>query len=130
MKQISFLFLSLSFTIYSFNCQSTAKLTGTPISSDSWVGLEFSTPVKISQIGWSQSGQSKDNMLGIFEGSNDKTFYDSIPLYMITGKEKDLIEVTCLNHLNILDMLAQMEKNRQFPKLRYTGWNQKMILPK
>ena len=110
MKQISFLFLLLSFTIYSFNCQSTAKLTGTPISSNSWVGLEFSTPVKISQIGWSQSGQSQDNMLGIFEGSNDKAFYDSTPLYMITGKEKDLIEVAC---------------TQSFKYIRYVGPNGK-----
>ena len=79
MKHLSFLLLISIFVINSFNCQS-AKLTGTPISSDfnsqnaqnafdgnlqtefksstqnGWVGLEFSSPVKITQIGWAQKG--------------------------------------------------------------------------
>ena len=123
MKQISFLLLISIFVINSFNCQS-AKLTGTPISSDSnsqnaqnafdgnlqtefksstengWVGLEFSSPVKISQIGWAQKGfDTKDYLLGIFEGSNDRSFFDSIPLYMITAQGQsnqiNLVQVTC-----------------------------------
>ena len=110
MKQISLLFLISAFILYSFNCQSAATLNGTPISSDSWVGREFSSPVKISQIGWAQNSQSKDNLLGVFEGSNDRTFYDSIPLYMITGNEQNFLEVPC---------------TKAFKYIRYVGPNGK-----
>lgn len=122
MKRIA---LFLIFCVYSFNCQYDTKLTGIPISSDSdienaqnafdgnldtefrsssesggWVGLEFSSPVKISKIGWAQkSNETKDYILGIFEGSNGASFYDSIPLYMITSQGQlsqiNLVEISC-----------------------------------
>ena len=124
MKKISLFFLVTVLIINSFNCQSSTKLTGTPISSSSdsgsaknafdgsletefqstskngWVGLEFSSPVKISQIGWAQKGTNvKNYLLGIFEGSNDKSFFDSIPIYMITAEGKsnqmNLVEISC-----------------------------------
>ncbi len=138
MKHLSFLLLISIFVINSFNCQS-AKLTGTPISSDfnsqnaqnafdgnlqtefksstqnGWVGLEFSSPVKISQIGWAQKGfDTKDYLLGIFEGSNDRSFFDSIPLYMITAQGQS-------NQIN----LVQVTCTQAFKYIRYIGPNGK-----
>jgi hypothetical protein len=121
MKQISLLFLISAFVLYSFNCQSAAKLNGTPISSNSWVGLEFSSPVKISQIGWAQNGQSKDNLLGVFEGSNDKTFSDSIPLYMIKGNEQNFLEVTCTKAFKYVRYVGPNGKRPSFSQLEVYG---------
>ena len=137
MKRIALLLL---FCAYSFNCQYDSKLTGTPISSDSdiqniqnafdgnldtefrsssesggWVGLEFSSPVKISRIGWAQkSDETKDYILGIFEGSNDVSFYDSIPLYMITSQGQ-------LNQINLVEISC----TQAFKYIRYIGPNGK-----
>jgi hypothetical protein len=86
MKKIYLFILVIILSIYTFNCQSE-KITGTPISSssdsgtaknafdgnletefkssskDGWVGLEFSSPIKISQIGWAQKGTDKKKLL-------------------------------------------------------------------
>lgn len=137
MKRIA---LFLIFCVYSFNCQYDTKLTGIPISSDSdienaqnafdgnldtefrsssesggWVGLEVSSPVKISKIGWAQkSNETKDYILGIFEGSNDASFYDSIPLYMITSQGQ-------LNQINLVEISC----TQTFKFIRYIGPNGK-----
>ena len=38
----------------------------------------------ISQISWTKSGDYKYNyLLGIFEGANDPSFFDAIPIAMI-----------------------------------------------
>ena len=137
MKRIA---LFLIFCVYSFNCQSNIKLTGTPISLESdkqnaqnafdgkldtefrsfsesggWVGLEFSSPVKISQIGWAQkSDEPKDYLLGIFEGANDASFCDSIPLYMITSQGQ-------LNQINLVEISC----TQAFKYIRYIGPNGK-----
>ena len=85
--------LLISICLYSFNCQSGTKLTATEFSSQNgWAGLELASPAKITQISWS----SGTDILGIFEGSNDKTFFDSIPLYMITEQgQSNKVTVTC-----------------------------------
>jgi hypothetical protein len=104
MPKLAFLLL---FFIYSLNCQQIeTKLEGKPFyelsqtsvglfnvdittkfvlsSKDSWVGLELSSPAKISKIGFTHlSSEPKDYLLGVFQGANDKTFFDAFPLYMI-----------------------------------------------
>ena len=133
MKMIYFLIFTLC--IYTFKCQADSKLTGTPISSDSnsqnaqnafdgnlqtefksssqngWVGLELSSPMKITQIGWAQKGSNtKDYMLGVFEGSNDRSFFDAIPIYMITSQGQS-------NQIN----LAKISCTQGFKYIRYVG---------
>ena len=135
MKKILFLLILVIFCLYSLNCQLDSKLNGIPISSDSdinniqnafdgnlqtefrsssengWVGLEFSTPVKITQIGWAQkSVDIKDYLLGIFEGSNDISFFDSIPIYMITSQIQT-------NQMNIV----KISSTQTFKYIRYIG---------
>ena len=97
--------------IISLNClQKESKLKGKPFTSDEeltdtlenafdgdisteftlpikdgWVGLELSSPTKITKIGFAHSStEPKDYLLGVFQGANDKTFFDAFPLYMIT----------------------------------------------
>ena len=149
MKKISLFILITLLIIQSFNCQSSTKLTGTPISSSSdsgsaknafdgsletefkstskngWVGLEFSSPVKISQIGWAQKGNSKSYLLGIFEGSNDKSFFDAIPIYMITSEGKsgqiNLVEVSCTQTFKYIRYIGPDGKNSVIAQIEVYG---------
>ena len=52
-----------------------------------YIGLDLSDEYLITKIGWSHSETDNSNyLLGIFEGSNDDAFLESIPLYMITSE--------------------------------------------
>ena len=51
----------------------------TSSSQNGWLGLELSSPAKITQIGWAQKcTNSNAYILGILEGSKDKSFSYSI----------------------------------------------------
>ena len=112
-------------------------LTGTPISSDessklmknafdgdsstefkatnetySWIGLELDSSYKITKIGWSQKeNNSTHYLLGIFEGANDPTFFDAIPLYMLT---EEIEQNGQINYINI-------DISESFKYIRYVG---------
>ena len=114
-------FIFLLFCIYSINCQQLGnKLEGKPFyqfsqtssnlfeedvstkfilsSKDRWTGVELSSPAKLTKIGFTHlSSETKDYFLGIFEGANDKNFYDAFPLYMI----KEEIEPDKINFFQI-----------------------------
>jgi hypothetical protein len=81
------------FCIYSINSQDN-KLVGTTISSNDYVGLELSTPSRITKI--SVTSQNSGNLLGVFQGANEKNFFDGIPLYMIKDSNQlNNIEISC-----------------------------------
>jgi len=133
MPKFAFLLLFLFF-FNSLNCkQIDTKLEGKPFyelsqpsinlfdsvtsskfilsSKDRWVGLELSSPAKITKIGFSHlSSVPKDYLLGVFQGSNDKTFSDAFPLYMI----KEEIEPNKINFFEI-------SCSKTFKYLRYVG---------
>ena len=83
--------------------------------SNGWIGLELDNTYRITKIGWSQKESDKENyLLGIFEGGNDPSFFDAIPLTMIVeeGKEGEI------NYINI-------DVTRSFKYVRYVGPNGK-----
>ena len=83
--------------------------------SNGWVGLEFDSTYRITKIGWAQKESDKENyLLGLFEGGNDPSFFDAIPLTMIIeeGKEGQI------NYINI-------DVTRSFKYVRYIGPNGK-----
>ena len=121
LSQLLYILLILLKFIYSLN-PSDQLLTGNIISSDyisentlsafdnntntafisfydkCWIGLDLLSEHYITKIGWAQNNDDKSNyILGIFEGSNDKYFYDALPLYMIKEEGK-IIE---LNYVDI-----------------------------
>ena len=135
MSKISSILLVL-FCICSFSYgQSETKLQGKPFSSDDnsnslnnafdgdvstefvsslkdgWVGLELSKPAKITKIGFAHKSSDKnDYLLGVFQGANDKTFFDAFPLYMITEES----ESNKVNYISI-------SSTQTFKYLRYVG---------
>lgn len=55
-------------------------------SSNAWAGLDLGTPHVITRIGWAPRNNSAGPnycLLGVFEASNDPTFIDAVPLYLI-----------------------------------------------
>ena len=105
------IYLIFLFCIYTLSCQET-KLEGISISGiESSLGLELSNPSKITKINFSHSSSNpKDYLLGVFQGANDKTFFDAFPLYMI----KEELEPNKLNSIKI-------SCNQKFQYIRYVG---------
>ena len=110
MSKLKFIIFILC--IYSLSCQET-KLEGKSFSSglESSLGLELSSPTKITKIVFSHSSsEPKDYLLGVFQGANDKTFFDAFPLYMIKEELKP-------NELNSIEISC----NQKFQYIRYVG---------
>ena len=63
-----------------------STFTATNTRSNGWVGLDLGKPCVITKVGWSPRNDGVGPgrcVLGLFEGSNDPTFVDAIPLYLI-----------------------------------------------
>ena len=84
-------------------------------NSNGWIGLEFENSYRITKIGWAQKESDKENyLLGIFEGGNDPSFFDAVPLTMLTEEGKE-------NEINYIDI----DVTRSFKYIRYIGPNGK-----
>ena len=60
--------------------------------------IEVSTEAVITQISWTKKGDNKLNyILGLFEGANDPSFSDAVPIAMIKENGQ-------LNEVNIIDV--------------------------
>ena len=81
--------------------------------SNGWIGLELDNSYRITKIGWALKENDKENyLLGIFEGANDPSFFDAIPLTMIVDEGK-------VGEINYIDI------SRSFKYIRYIGPNGK-----
>ena len=113
-------FIILLLCIYFINCQDN-KLTGTEFSSpetatEKWIAYELSSPAKITKIGITHtSTNAKDYLLGVFEGANDKTFFDAFPIYLIKEQlepnQQHLIEITCTQAFKYVRYVSPEVKN-------------------
>lgn len=93
---------------------------------DGWIGLELTSPTKISKIGFAfDSSEPKDYLLGIFQGSNDKTFFDAFPLYMITEElepnKLNYIQITCSQTFKYLRYVGPEGKNSTISEFEIYG---------
>ena len=76
-----------------------------------WIGLNLRGSFHITKIEWGiNNADHNDYLLGIFEGANEKSFADAIPLYMIT-------EQTKMNTMNTINI----EYQGTFGFIRYVG---------
>ena len=77
------------------------KLEGTVISpsitninlTNLWTGFEYSTPYIFTKVTWEQFSESSNFLLGVFEGANDPSFMDGIPLNIIKNENLELYEL-------------------------------------
>ena len=81
--------------------------------SRAWLGLDLGTPHVITRVGWMPRDHATGTRfctLGLFEGANDPTFIDAVPLYLIDqGGEARVMSY------------ADVEVSRGFRYVRYTG---------
>ena len=109
--KVTFLLLFCCINVYAYNADEDKRLTGTIIASSNlstasrafdddpstsfsttydtrqWVGLDLGSPHVITRISYlpSSSSDGPDRMLlSLFEGGNDPSFMDAIPLYLIS----------------------------------------------
>jgi hypothetical protein len=76
-----------------------------------WIGVELLNPSKITKIGFYHNFPDFNiYLLGLFQGANDKTFFDAVPLDMIMNKEKD-------NEISYISINC----NQIFKYVRYVG---------
>ena len=74
------------------------KLEGTVINPSTlnrdltnlWTGFEFTTPFIFTKVTWQQSSEASKFLLGVFEGANDPSFFDAIPLNIIKNENTNL----------------------------------------
>ena len=142
----SFLLILCIYSIYSEDI----KLEGEPISSkestqnlknafdgdlsteftspekEGWVGLELSSPAKITKIGFAHLREEpKDYLLGIFQGANDRTFFDAFPLYMIKEeiepKKLNFFEISCSQTFKYVRYVGPEGKNSPISEFEIYG---------
>ena len=86
-------------------------------NSIKWIGFSLSSPYIITKIIWSfKDNFTQNQLLGIFEGSNEPSFNDSIPLYIF----KEESSINCI----------QIESKSSFQYIRYVSPLKKDILIK
>ena len=87
MPKISLLYIGL-FILTTIKCQATgSKLQGTQISSDKFTGYQFKAPVMVTSINFPSDPSSY--FLGIFQGANEESFIDAIPIYIFTKETSE-----------------------------------------
>ena len=81
-----------------------------------WIGLQLDGQYKITKVGvaFPKDSKKEDYLLGIIEGSNDPSFIDVDPFYMITEE----IKKNKINYFNI-------KSTKKYEYIRYIGPNNK-----
>ena len=82
--------------------------------SNGWIGLKLESKFTISRIGVSfpNNAKKEEYLLGIFEGANDASFFESNPIFMITEE----LELGKINYFEI-------KSNIKYQYFRYIGPN-------
>jgi hypothetical protein len=82
--------------------------------SRAWFGLDLGTPHVITSVGWMPRSNyaygTKYCQLGLFEGANDPTFIDAVPLFLIED-----------GGVGGVMSRAEVHVSRGFRYVRYTG---------
>ena len=135
MKIISFIVIFISLLNIGIINSQEKKLNGITISSDDineitnyafdgdlstnfissldygWIGKELQYPSKITKIGFHfEVPDVNMYLLGMFQGANEKDFFDAIPLYMI----KEEIKISGVQYIKI-------NCKQTFRYIRYVG---------
>ena len=99
MSKLDLVLLSLTIQlIFTSGVSEPKKLEGTVISpsisnanlTNLWIGLEFSTPFIFTKVVWEKFSQTSNYLLGVFEGANDPSFIDAIPLNIIKNENNNI----------------------------------------
>ena len=146
MKKLLNYFSIILLSLFIFSHQNSClKLSGKPISSDSitsspvnnafdgdistifksnnpskgWIGLKLDSKYKIVQIGlgFPDNTEKENYLLAIIEGSNQPSFEDSVPIYMLTEE----LKAGQMNYITI-------KSNQRYKYIRYISPNNKYCI--
>ena len=96
-------------------------------NSMKWIGFSLSSPHIITKISWSIKDQfSQNEIFGIFEGSNDPTFIDSIPIYMFTEQSNiTFIQIESKSSFKYIRYVSPMKKDIHITNIEVYGYKPK-----
>ena len=101
-----------------------ALLSGASIGpGDQWKGLSFNQPQVITIVGWKPTN-SKDVLLGIFEGANRADFMDAVPLTIIsktTINQMNYLSVDCSRGFRYVRLVAPSGRSLSNVSLEFYG---------
>ena len=101
-----------------------ALLSGALIGpGDQWKGLSFNQPQVITIVGWKPTN-SKDVLLGIFEGANRADFMDAVPLTIIsktTINQMNYLSVDCSRGFRYVRLVAPSGSSLSNVSLEFYG---------
>ena len=96
-------------------------------NSMKWIGFSLSSPHIITKISWSIKDQfSQNEIFGIFEGSNEPTFIDSIPIYMFTEQSNiTFIQIESKSSFKYIRYVSPMKKDIHITNIEVYGYKPK-----
>ena len=102
----------------------TEVLTTSYTNSIKWIGFSLPSPHIITKISWIYKDNFTQNeILGIFEGSNEPNFIDSIPLYVfIEESTKNFINIELKYTFKYIRYIAPLKKDVHITNIEIYGY--------
>jgi hypothetical protein len=112
----------LSFAEGSKKLDLTEMETGSYTNKLKWVAFSLPSPHVITKISFSNTG-GQNQIFGIFEGANEPTFMDAIPLYMFKDESTiDSVEIQTKSAYKYIRYVSPMKKNVTLTNIEIHGY--------
>ena len=112
----------LSFAEDSKKLDLTEMETGSYTNKLTWVAFSLPSPHVITKISFTNTG-GQNQIFGIFEGANEPTFMDAIPLYMFKDESTiDSVEIQTKSSYKYIRYVSPMKKNVTLTNIEIHGY--------
>ena len=112
----------LSFAEDSKKLDLTEMETGSYTNKLNWVAFSLPSPHVITKISFTNTG-GQNQIFGIFEGANEPTFMDAIPLYMFKDESTiDSVEIQTKSSYKYIRYVSPMKKNVTLTNIEIHGY--------
>ena len=112
----------LSFAEDSKKLDLTEMETGSYTNKLKWVAFSLPSPHVITKISFTNTG-GQNQIFGIFEGANEPTFMDAIPLYMFKDESTiDSVEIQTKSSYKYIRYVSPMKKNVTLTNIEIHGY--------
>jgi hypothetical protein len=93
-------------------------------NSLNWIGFSLSSSHVITKISWSfKELNSQNEIFGIFEGSNEPNFLDSVPLYMFTEQSStNFIQIESKSSFKYIRYISPLKKDIGITNIEIYGY--------
>lgn len=90
-------------------------------ASYSWIGLDLGSPFVIDKVNWTPNPQTKNTLLGVFQGANNPDFSDAIPIYIIDDTSKREADIECSRGFRYVRYVGPANCYCQMAELAFFG---------